>query len=81
MSETVIFQDNTPALSFKISQEYFENNLIGEESNFELENGFYFRTIQQDDLVLDFDSTDDGKFLTILCLKILISNYNNLIIY
>ena len=59
---TFCIQNNTPALTFKIAQDFFENNLNGEESNFELADGFYSRTIEQDDLVLAFDTTDDGEF-------------------
>ena len=56
-----LFKDNTPALTFKIAEDYFENNITDEENNFNLADGFYSRTIPQDDLVLAFDSTDDGK--------------------
>ena len=51
-------------MTFKIAQDFFENNLHGEESNFELADGFYSRTIEQNDLVLAFDTTDDGEFET-----------------
>lgn len=50
-----------PALSFKIEQNYFENNINDDDNNFVLADGFYSRTIQQDGLVLAFDTTDDGK--------------------
>ena len=61
---SLCLKDNTPALTFKIAQDFFENNLNGEESNFVLSDGFYSRTIEQDDLVLAFDTTDDGEFET-----------------
>ena len=50
-----------PALSFKIEQNYFENNINNDENNFLLADGFYYRTISQDELVLAFDTSDDGK--------------------
>ena len=61
---TVFIQEDTPsppALSFKIEQNYFENNINDDGNNFVLDDGFYSRTIQQDQLVLAFDTTDDGK--------------------
>ena len=64
INTTFCLKDNTPALTFKIAQDFFENNLNGEESNFVLLDGFYSRTIEQDDLVLAFDTTDDGEFET-----------------
>ena len=49
-------------MTFKIEQEYFENNISDDDNNFVLADGFYSRTIQQDELVLAFDTTDDGKY-------------------
>ena len=49
-------------MTFKIKQEYFENNIDDEDSNFVLADGFYSRTIQQDELILAFDETEDGQF-------------------
>ena len=57
-----IIQDGAPALTFKIEQEYFENNISDDDDNFDLADGFYSRTIQQDELTLAFDDTDDGYF-------------------
>ena len=58
-----IIQDGTPALTFKIEQEYFENNITDDDDNFDQDDdGFYSRTIQQDELTLAFDDTDDGYF-------------------
>ena len=58
--ELNIIQDGTPALTFKIEQEYFENNINDDDDNFDFADGFYSRTIQQDELTLAFDDTDDG---------------------
>ena len=55
-----IIQDGAPALTFKIEQEYFENNISDDDDNFDLADGFYSRTIQQDELTLAFNDTDDG---------------------
>ena len=60
------FKDNTPALTFRIAEDYFVNNLSDEEGNFALADGFYSRTIQQDDLTLAFDTSDDGELQKLL---------------
>ena len=61
--ELNIIQDGTPALTFKIEQEYFENNITDDDDNFDQDDdGFYSRTILQDELALAFDDTDDGYF-------------------
>ena len=58
-----IIQDGTPALTFKIEQEYFENNIIDDDDDFvQGDDGYYSRTILQDELTLAFDDTDDGYF-------------------
>ena len=62
MVQYYLIQDASPALTFKIEQEYFENNISDEDTNFVLANGFYSRTVQQDELVLAFDETEDGQF-------------------
>ena len=49
-------------MTFKIRQDYFENNISDEDDDFVLADGFYSRTIQQDELTLAFDDTDDGQF-------------------
>ena len=33
-----------------------------DDNNFTLADGFYSRTVQQDELVLAFDATEDGRF-------------------
>ena len=53
-----------PALSLKILQSYFENNLSGQEDGFELENGYYKRKIPGADLQMEFDEEDDRKLAT-----------------
>ena len=58
-------------MTFRIAEDYFVNNLSDEESNFALADGFYSRTIQQDDLTLAFDMVDDGE------LQNYFSNRNN----
>ena len=61
-AHNVTFKDASPALTFKIEQEYFENNISDEDNDFVLADGFYSRSIQQDELVLAFHATDDGHF-------------------
>ena len=57
--EEVVIQ--RPALSLRILQSYFENNLSGQEDGFELENGYYKRKIPGADLQMEFDEEEDGK--------------------
>ena len=56
----MFFQDNTPALTYKVAEDFFENNLNEERDNYEFSEGFYSRTIDQNELVLAFDAVDDG---------------------
>jgi len=56
-----MFQDNSPALTFAIAQAYFENNLSGQVNDFTLADGFYWRTIPENELELGFDDDTDGK--------------------
>ena len=55
------FKDNTPALTFRIAQAYFENNLASQTNDYDFADGYYSRTIHQNDLELAFDSNTDGK--------------------
>ena len=56
------FQEREPALSIKISGEYFINNLSDQADSFTLnEDGDYERTIDQTDLTLSFDTESDCK--------------------
>ena len=55
------FKDNTPALTFRIAQAYFENFLAGQTNGFVFADGFYSRTIPQNELHLGFDNNTDGK--------------------
>ena len=59
------------ALSLRILQSYFENNLSGQEDDFTLNNGYYERTIAGSDLQMEFDEEDDRKLASfyIKCLK------------
>ena len=52
-----------PALSMKITREYFENYLSEEMDSFQLsqDGTFYERTIQENDLTLSFDNVMDGE--------------------
>ena len=56
-----MFKDNVPELSVRITKDYFENNLVGQEGNFDFADGSYTRSIPQNELELAFDDTDDGK--------------------
>ena len=57
-SRNATVKDASPALTFKIEQEYFENFISDEDNDFVLADGFYSRTIHQDELTLAFDTTD-----------------------
>ena len=64
----IIFQNRPPALSFKVTKEYFDLNLNGHIDDFELDSDglFYERTIQQDQLSLSFNTESDCEYL--LCI-------------
>ena len=49
-----------PELTFKIAQDYFSNNLSGQEGDYELRDGYYHRIIEESELTLGFGTNDDG---------------------
>ena len=51
-----------PALTYQIAGDFFENNLSSQESDYSLENGYYTRTIDENDLTLTFGDNDDGEY-------------------
>ena len=55
------FKDNRPALTFAIEQTYFENNLSDQINDFVLADGFYSRTVADNELEIGFDDDTDGK--------------------
>ena len=64
-----MFQDNGPALTFGIAQAYFENNLSDQANDFTLTDGFYWRTIPENELELGFDNDTDGKLYQLMLSK------------
>ena len=50
-----------PALTLKIEEDYFENNL-SDQSGFVQDNGYYVKTINESDLDFEFSATDDGEW-------------------
>ena len=50
-----------PELTFRIDKKYFELNFQGHESDYELKEGFYIRSIAEADLNLDVDDVNDSK--------------------
>ena len=65
-----IMSNRPPVLSFKVAKEYFDLNLSGHISDFELDSDglFYERTIQQDELSLSFNTESDCEYL--LCISL-----------
>jgi hypothetical protein len=62
-----------PALTYRIAESYFQNNLAGQESDYVLDGGFYTRTIPEADLTLEFGTNDagvDGKTIISLLVDI-----------
>ena len=47
-----------PAISFRISQDYFENNLSDPNNDYTLNNGYYERTVEESDLDFAFGEND-----------------------
>ena len=62
-------KDNSPALTFRISQAFFENNLSGQSNDFVFVDGFYSKTIPQNELELGFDNDTDGKLYQVIFIK------------
>ena len=48
-------------MSFRIAQDYFENNLNDPNNDYSLNNGFYERTIEEADLDFAFGDSNDRK--------------------
>ena len=48
-------------MSFRIAQDYFENNLNDPNNDYSLNNGFYERTIEEADLDFTFGDSNDRK--------------------
>ena len=47
-----------PAISFRISAEYFENNLNDPNNDYTFTNGYYERTVEESDLDFAFGEND-----------------------
>ena len=52
-------KDRRPELTIQISQDYYTNNLSGQEG-FVLADGFYSKKISEDDLNFEFSEDADG---------------------
>ena len=50
-----------PELTLRIEQSHFDSNFEGQEGEFQFENGFYKKTVPEEDLVVSFDDDNDGK--------------------
>ena len=57
----------SPALTYKIAKQYFDNNLSDQTDSFTLnaDGDFYERTIDENDLSLSFDANSDGNLVSI----------------
>lgn len=64
-----MFQDNSPALTFAIAQDYYENNLSGQANDFTFANGFYWRIIPGNELELGLDNDIDGQLYQFILSK------------
>ena len=49
-------------MTFKIEKDYFKLNFDGQESDYELNEDFYERTVAVPDLTLNVDDATDSKF-------------------
>ena len=52
---------NIPAVSVKIAEQYFNNNFPSQTSSFNLVNGFYEKTFEENILDKEFDDATDGE--------------------
>ena len=59
MSLTNLLQ--RPALTIKIAEDYFNNNLSSQTADFDNKNGYYERTIPEAELDFEFGTDEDGK--------------------
>ena len=50
-----------PAVSVKIAEQYFNDNFQSQSSSFNLANGFFEKTFEQNILDKEFDDITDGK--------------------
>ena len=51
-----------PELTFRIEKNYFELNFKGFETEYELKENFYVRSISEADLNMDIDDVNDSKY-------------------
>ena len=54
-----------PAVSVKIAEQYFNKNFHSQINSFNLINGFYEKTFEQNILDKEFDDTTDGELAKI----------------
>ena len=61
-----MFQERRPKLSYQISKQFFDDNLIDQKDSFDLvqkdDGDFYVRKIAGHNLKTDFDPETDGKY-------------------
>ena len=68
-----MFQERHPQLSYRISKQFFDDNLADQKDSFDLveneDGAFYVRKIAEIDLEANFDPETDGKTIGffILC--------------
>ena len=55
----ILIQERRPALTIEVAEGYYNNNLSGQEG-FALADGFYSKTIAEDDLEFTFSDDPDG---------------------
>ena len=55
----MVIQERRPALTIEVAEGYFTSNLSGQEG-FALADGFYSKTIAEDDLEFTFSDDPDG---------------------
>ena len=52
-------KDRRPAMTLQIAEDYFNNNLA-DETGYDLADGYYSKTIGEDDLNFEFSTDTDG---------------------
>ena len=55
----ILIQERRPALTIEVAESYYTSNLSGQEG-FALADGFYSKTIAEDDLEFTFSDDPDG---------------------
>jgi len=55
----LIFQ--RPELSYAVTKAYFDKNMSDQKSSYTFDGSYYYKTVKESDLSLEFSDADDGE--------------------